>query len=238
MKKKPEEPFWDHVVELRNRMLWAASAVLIFSIAGYIVYPYFVQIISGVLGEKLYVNTIVEGFFTRMNVSFVAGFICALPVFILQLCLFIFPGLTAREKNIILGSIITAFALFAFGIIFSIHSVLPASLRFFKNEGFFPGSISLMINYSKFIEFIFKFLLACGLCFEFPVVMIVLLQFRIITITLLVKNLKYVIIVIFVIAAVLAPDVVSQIILALPMIVLYLLTLLAASVFRIGAHDA
>jgi sec-independent protein translocase protein TatC len=234
--KKKEAPFWDHVVELRNRMLWVASAILVFSVAGYLIYPYFVQLISGILGEKLYINTIVEGFFTRMNVSLIFGCICALPIFILETCLFIFPGLTAREKNIVLGSIIAAFVLFAAGVFFSIQSILPVSLRFFKREGFFPGSVGLMINYSKFIQFIFKFLLACGLCFEFPVVMIVLLQFHILTIAVLVKNLKYVIIVIFTIAAFLAPDVISQITLALPMIVLYLLTLLAASLFRIGAR--
>lgn len=94
----------------------------------------------------------------------------------------------------------------------------------------------MMINYSKFIEFIFKFMLACGLCFEFPVVLIVLLQFNILTTAILVKNLKYVIVVIFILAAVLAPDVISQITLALPMVILYLLTLMAASFFRIGAR--
>jgi len=229
-------PFWDHVVELRNRMLWVVSGILAFAIAGYLIYPYFVQIISGILGEKLYINTIVEGFFTRMNVSLIFGCICALPIFILQACLFIFPGLTAREKNIVLGSIIAAFVLFAAGVFFSIQSVLPASLHFFKTEGFFPGSVGLMINYSKFIQFVFKFLLACGFCFEFPVVLIVLIQFHVLTVATLVKNLKYVIIVIFAIAAVLAPDVVSQITLALPMIVLYLLTLLTASVFRVGVR--
>jgi sec-independent protein translocase protein TatC len=234
--KNTEVPFWDHVVELRNRMLWVVSGVLVFSIAGYLIYPYFVQLISGILGEKLYINTIVEGFFTRMNVSLIFGCICALPIFILQVCLFIFPGLTAHEKNIVLGSIIAAFVLFAAGVFFSIQSVLPASLRFLKTEGFFPGSVGLMINYSKFIQFIFKFLLACGFCFEFPVVLIVLLQFNVLTVAALVKNLKYVIIVIFAIAAVLAPDVVSQITLALPMIALYLLTLLTASLFRIGVR--
>jgi sec-independent protein translocase protein TatC len=218
-------------------MLWVAIAVLVFSTGGYIVFPYFVQIISGILGEKLYINTIVEGFFTRMNVSFIFGCICALPIFIIQVCLFVFPGLTANEKRIVLGAIISAFLLFAAGVFFSVKSVLPASIRFFKTEGIFPGNVGMMINYSKFIEFIFKFLLACGLCFEFPVVIIVLLQFHILTIAILLKNLKYVIIVIFIIAAVLAPDVVSQITLAVPMVVLYLLTLAAASFFRIGVNN-
>ncbi len=235
-KTKTEAPFWDHVVELRNRMLWVVAAVVVFSIAGYIIFPYFVQFISGILGEKLYINTIAEGFFTRMDVSLIFGCICALPLFIIQVCLFTFPGLTGHEKKIVLWSIIAAFALFSTGIFFTFQSVLPASLRFFKAEGIFPGNVGMMINYSKFIEFIFKFMLACGLCFEFPVVLIVLLQFNILTTAILVKNLKYVIVVIFILAAVLAPDVISQITLALPMVILYLLTLMAASFFRIGAR--
>lgn len=98
-KTKTEAPFWDHVVELRNRMLWVVAAVVVFSIAGYIIFPYFVQFISGILGEKLYINTIAEGFFTRMDVSLIFGCICALPLFIIQVCLFTFPGLTGHEKS-------------------------------------------------------------------------------------------------------------------------------------------
>ncbi len=206
-----------------------------FAIIGYIIFPHFIQIVSSILGEKLYINTIVEGFLTRMNVSLIFGCICALPVFIIQICLFIFPGLTAGEKRIVLASIISAFVLFSVGVFFSFQSILPVSVRFFKTEGFFPGNVGLLINYSKFIEFFFKFLLCCGLCFEFPVVLLVLVQLNILTVKMLIKNFKYVVIIIFIIAAVFAPDVISQISLALPMIGLYLLTLAAASIFKIGA---
>jgi len=228
-------PFWGHIYELRRRLFIIIAALLIFSFAGYYIFPYIVKILIALLKEELYASDITEGFTLRLKFSFILGAILTIPIFLFELILFIIPALKKQEKIILLITTTCAFILFIAGVIFSYKVVMPYSIAFLKSEVFFPENIKRIISYEKFLIFFFQFLLAFGLCFQFPIILIVLLKLGIIKFSFLTKNIKYFIVAIFIIAAILTPpDVQSQIFMAVPLLGLYFLTILIAKIFKIG----
>ncbi len=235
MIKNRDMTFWEHVYELRNRLLFVLVAVTLFSIAGYIIFPLIIENIYKILGEKLYATSIAEGFSMRLKISVIFGLILALPLLIIQLLLFIFPALNKKEKTIVLSLVISSFILFVLGVIFSFNVVLPASINFLKSREFFPDNINRLISYNNFITFFFQFLLCFGICFEFPIVIILLLKLNLIKMSFLIKKFKYVVVIIFIIAAILTPpDAFSQVMMALPLLALYLACIIIGKIFGLG----
>jgi sec-independent protein translocase protein TatC len=233
---KKEMPFWDHIFELRRRLFIFLLTVLVFSISSYIIYPHFFNLIHNIINEDLYAREILEGFMTRLKFSVILGLFLSIPVFLSQLVLFIYPALKRNEKIFFIITIFVTFTLFVAGIVFAYKYVMPVSMRFLKSSNFFPNYVKLQLTYQNFIKFFFQFLIGFGICFEFPVVLILLLKIGLIKQKFLIKNFKYFIIFIFVAAAILTPstDVASQLMLALPMIILFLLTIVIAKIFRLG----
>ncbi len=236
MSTRTQMPFWDHVVELRNRILVVLVCTLVFSVVGYLVFPWFFRQIAEVLGEDLYATKITEGFATRLRVAVLIGSIASIPMFLFELVLFVVPALTGREKTFMLLSLLATFALFVFGVAFAYRAVLPASITFLKSREFFPDSVGRLVSYGTFITFFFQFLLGFGLCFEFPVVIVLLLKLGVVRVRMLVAWFKYFVIAAFAVSAVITPtpDVVTQSMLALPMVGLYGLCIVVGWVFRLG----
>lgn len=235
MNKEKEMPFWDHVYEIRNRLLIVIGAILIFSIVSGILYPYIIREIGNIIKEKIHIFTYPEGFVTLINISVLLGIFFSIPVFLFQILLFIFPALKKKEKAYMLAVLLTSYVLFLFGIFFAYKSVLPISINFFKQKVFYPENVGRVISFEKFISFLFQFLMGFGLCFQFPIVLIFLLKINVIKTKALIKNFKYVVAFIFIISAVLTPpDIVSQILLATPMIILYLFCILIGKIFKLG----
>jgi sec-independent protein translocase protein TatC len=238
MKKKSslkEMSFWDHIFELRRRIITVLIFLILFSFVGYYLFPYLVKMMIEVLKEELYATLITEGFLTRLKVSVIIGAILTIPVFLFEILAFILPALTKKEKIFILSAVSISLVLFILGVIFSYKIVLPFSISYLKSSEFFPEHVKRIISYEKFISFFFQFLLAFGLCFEFPVILLALLKLGVIKFSFLIKNFRFFIVAIFIIAAVLTPpDVQSQILMAVPLILLYLLTILIAKIFKLG----
>lgn len=233
--KKKEMTFWEHIYELRKRVIIVLISITVFSIVGYITFPYYFNFIYEVIKEELHVFNIQEGFTVRLKLSILIGIFLSIPVFIFQAVLFIFPALKKTEKIFFLSGIICSFTLFIFGVIFAYKSVLPVSILFLKSKSFFPNNVVPEFSYEKFVIFFFQFLIAFGLCFQFPIILLLLLKFGIIKMNILTKNFKYVVIVIFIIAAILTPpDWVSQVCMAIPMLVLYILTIIVGKIFKLG----
>ena len=228
-------PFWDHVQELRNRFLYVIISVVLFSIFGYLFYEYFFSAVSSVIQEEMYITRITEGFTTRLRVGFLIGLFLSIPFLFFQLMQFIFPALEKKGKWIILIILICSFSLFTVGILFGYNSVLPISMNFLKSREFFPENVERLISYDKFIVFFFQFLIGFGICFQFPIVLISLMKLELLSLSTLVRTSKYFILAFFTIAAIITPpDIISQLLLTLPMIVLYALCILIGYIFRIG----
>lgn len=228
--------FWEHVYEIRNRLLVVFLAFLCFAILSYIIFPYLIAEILKIVGEQLYATNIGEGFLTRLKTAVSVGAFLTIPIFLFELTLFIFPALKKKEKVFLLCILLSSFVLFLGGMIFAYKLILPNGILFLKSKDFFPDNVGRLIAYNDFINFFMQFLVGVGICLQFPIALIFLMKVKILKVELLVKFFKYFFAGAFLAAAVITPsvDIVSQSLLAIPMIALYALCILIGKVFRMG----
>ena len=170
---------------------------------------------------KLYYMQPSEAFFTYLKVSIAAGFLVALPVIFYQVWMFFLPALTRRER-MVLGLIVPASVLLFFGgLAFSFFLVFPAAVQFFL--GFGNTELEALFSVDKYFDFVIWFVLPFGFVFELPLIMIILAKLGIVGAKFLGKYQRIVVFLAFVIAAVITPtpDVFTQTMIAVPMILLY-----------------
>jgi sec-independent protein translocase protein TatC len=165
-----------------------------------------------------------------MKVAFVAGLILASPFVLYQIWAFVAPGLYQKEKKYVVPFVLGGTVFFALGVLFGYFVALPVGFKFLL--GYATDFIKPMPSMKEYLSFSIKFLLAFGLVFEFPVVLVLLSRIGVVDARTLARQRKYAILLIFVFAAVLTPpDIVSQVIVALPMIGLYELSILLSRLF-------
>lgn len=213
-----------HLGELRKRIIISAIAILV----GFCVAYYYVDDIMAMLvapAGKLYYMRPTEAFFTYMKVSFVAGIIGAAPIWLYEIWVFVIPALTNREKKLTNWFLPFAIILFAVGIIFSYTLVLPVAIKFFI--GFATDELQPLFSIGQYLDFVIAFVLPFGFIFELPIVMIILAKLNLITSDFLRSKRKIFIFLSFVIGGLISPtpDMFSQTMIALPMIILYELSL-------------
>ena len=202
------------------------------------------------VGPPLVFLAVAEAFWIHFKVSFVAAFIASLPIIFYQLWSFIAPGLLEKEKGYVMPFVLFATLLFPVGSLFCFYVVLPFSLTFLL--GYKTASLTPMLSVEKYIDCCLKFILAFGLIFELPVVILYLTRFGIVSPKTLAKHRKYAVLFSFIAAAILTPtpDAFNQVLMAIPIILLYeigmllsiiigiLSALLAGALYRrSAAHD-
>ena len=232
----PKMSFLDHLEELRKRLLIS----LVAAAAGFLVCWAFAEQIFGKLqeplaqflppGDKLAYTRLTAPFFLYMKVAFFAGLFVAAPVILLQLWLFIAPGLYKKERRLALPFILFGTLFFCAGGYFGYRFLLPATCSFFVETG---KQFKQMVTVDDYFGFASVIILATGLVFETPILIFFLARIGIVTPAFLMQKFKYAIVLSFVIAAVVTPtpDIVTQAALAIPMIVLYLLGVGVAFLF-------
>ncbi len=210
-----------HLSELRKRITIAALA---FIAASTVSYFYIQPVVEHVIKpasklEFIYVAP-AELLLAYVRLSIIAGLTTSAPIIFWQLWAFVKPGLKKEEKKYILVSLIGGSLFFIAGVVFAYLVILPFTLEFFANLQ--TNDIKPMISFGNYVGFITTILLCFGLVFETPILMILLARFGIIKVQFFSKNRKYIILIIFIIAAIITPpDVVSQILLAGPMLLLF-----------------
>jgi sec-independent protein translocase protein TatC len=237
-----ELPLLEHIRELRKRIILSSLSIIFTSLISFILYDKYIQLLiipfnnmNTQLDNSLYIQTIFEGFLIKIKISFLAGLILGFPIIIYHLVRFIFPGLKPIEKKVITISIIFSFVLIIFSVYMSYFKIIPLSIRFLTGHQFVPQNIHFLLNYGKNINHIFKFMLYSLLIFQIPLIIEILLFFNIISRQVLVKSFRYIIIAIFLISAIITPpDFISQLGIALPLIILMLLIILIAKIFHFG----
>ncbi len=230
-------PLMEHLVELRRRLIWAFAALLLcFGICFYFagdIFAFLAQPLIHAFGEgegRLVYTKLYEAFFTEVRVAFFAAFFLAFPVIASQVWLFVAPGLYAKEKKALLPFIIATPILFLMGGALAYYVVMPTAIEFFLGyEGQVPGiQQEALPAMGEYLSFVMHFILAFGISFLLPVLLMLLERAGIVTRAQLKAGRRYAILVAFVIAAVATPpDVVSQFMLAIPLILLYELSLIA-----------
>ena len=218
---KKELTLVEHLGELRKRIVYS---VIIFIFGVLISYNYSEIIIKDIVNISPDTNFVfiapTELLMSYIKISLVGGLVLAAPLLLFQLWQFVSPGLNIREKKYIIVSLFSGSIFFIIGLIFSYIMVLPTMIMFFI--GFQIEEIQPMISFSSYLSFVINTLLAFGLIFELPIVMLLLSRFGLVNVSFIKKNRKYFVLVIFIVAAIVTPpDVVSQVLLAIPMMILF-----------------
>ena len=229
-------PFTSHLEELRKRLITSFIAVGIGFVLSYGFKEYLFQILIHPLvkvmkpGDSLIFTGLPEAFFTYLKVAFLAGLMLAAPVIIYQFWMFVAPGLYDREKRLMLPIVFLSSVFFIGGALFGYFIVFPWGFKFFL--GFATETIRPMPSMKEYLGFSAKLLLAFGLVFELPLVITFLAKLGVVSVEFLKKNRKYALLLFFIGAAVLTPpDVVTQIMMAMPLMVLYEISILGARMF-------
>lgn len=232
----PKMTFLDHLEELRKRLMISLIAVVVgFAACWAFAEPIFAKLqepLTAFLppGDTLAYTRLTAPFFLYMKVAFFAGLFAASPVILLQLWLFISPGLYKRERRLALPFIILGTLFFVAGGYFGYRYLLPATCSFFVETG---KQFKQMVTVDDYFSFASVIILACGLVFETPILIFFLARLGIVTPAFLMKKFKYAVVLSFVVAAIVTPtpDMVTQAALAVPMILLYLIGTGVAYVF-------
>ncbi|MGE4311730.1 MAG: twin-arginine translocase subunit TatC [Desulfovibrio sp.] len=226
----------DHLGELRMRIVRCCIAIVLgFFACWAVVDPIFNALVDPLLavlpkGSHAIYTTLPEGFFTRMYIALVAGIFAASPVIFYQIWSFIAPGLYEEEKKYIIPIAVMSALFFACGGAFCYFVVFPYAFSFFVS--FATEEIVAMPKVSDYLSFVLKLILAFGIIFEMPLFAFFLARMGVITGAMMRKARRYAILGIFVVAAILTPpDVVSQLLMACPMLVLYEISILVAAAF-------
>ena len=233
-----EQPFVQHLVELRDRLIKAVIAVGI-AAAALSLYPgpaALYDLLASPLvatlpkGSSLIATSVISPFLVPLQVMFMAAFMLALPVVLWQVWAFVAPGLYSHEKKLVLPLVVSSTLLFFIGVAFCYFFVFGQVFKFIQN--FAPESIKATPDIEAYLSFVLTMFLAFGLAFEVPIVVIVLARMGLVSIAKLKDFRGYFVVLAFIIAAIVTPpDVVSQLALAIPMCILYEIGIWAAQIF-------
>lgn len=233
-----EQPFVQHLMELRDRLIkvMAAMAVTTAILALYPGPGALYDILAAPLvahlpkGATLIATSVISPFMVPLKIMLMSAFLLALPVVLWQVWAFVAPGLYNHEKKLVLPLVISSTMLFFIGVAFCYFFVFGQVFSFIQS--FAPKSITAAPDIEAYLSFVLTMFLAFGVAFEVPIVVIVLARMGIVSVDKLKEFRGYFIVLAFIIAAIVTPpDVVSQLSLALPMVLLYEIGIWAAQLF-------
>lgn len=229
-----EKPIGEHLQELRKRFLWCFVLVLV---AFFVIASYWsedlVEILSAPVKAQgiqfIYVG-LAEALVAQLKVAFIASVVVASPFIIWNIWSFVKPALYDNEKKYVLTFTFASVILFVLGVAFGYMVVFLSAITFFVYVG--QGIATPMLSISDYVSFLFGFVIPFGLVFEMPIISFVLARMGLVTAKSLSAFRKYIVLVIFVVAAFLTPpDVFSQCLMALPMLILYELGIIVVKIF-------
>ncbi len=221
-----EGTFLSHLIELRNRVLRALIAVAVV----FVCLVYFAQDIYALIAQPM-IDALPEGasmiatevatpFLTPIKLTLWVSFVIAVPIVLYQVWAFVAPGLYQHEKRMVWPLLASSTLLFYLGMAFAYLVVFPLAFSFFI--GFAPEGVSVMTDIRAYLDFVFSMFLAFGIAFEVPVAIVLLVRMGVADPNSLAKKRPYVVVWTFVIAMMITPpDIISQTLLAIPMLALF-----------------
>ena len=237
MKVHSEQPLIKHLFELRTTVLRCIISIILITI---ILLPFANQIYSFIAtpliaklpeGSSMIATEVASPFFAPFKLTLFCGIFFSIPYILYQTWSFIAPGLYINERKLILPLLISSSLLFYLGIFFAYYAVFPILFAFLTTT--VPSNITIMTDINHYLDFILKLFFAFGISFEIPIATILLIKSNFITIEKLSSNRPYVILFAFFVGMLLTPpDVISQILLAIPIWVLFEIGLVLGKYFK------
>lgn len=238
---RKEMSLFEHLAELRLRLAYALLGVAVGSVVAYcfsgpffdlLTAPYFNSFSSPTSSAPGMADLIgtgpAEAFLLKIKVSLFIGVLLASPVVFFQIWLFIAPGLYEGERKWLVPFLLASTLLFVGGAVFCYQAVFPVAFRFF-NEEYASIGIKPVIKISEYLSLVIQLMLAFGLVFELPVLTMFLARFGVVDHHMLTRWFRPAVLVIFILSAILTPpDIISQFLLAVPMLILYGVSILVA----------
>ena len=226
-----------HIADLRKRLVISSITVVIMFFACFSFYEPILEWMMAPVKHALPAGTsmiaveIQETFFTAMKVAFFGGFIISLPVIFWQLWLFLAPGLYDHEKKLVVPFVFFATLMFLLGASFAYYIVVPIGFDFLIAFG--NSVVSVLPSIGKYVGFFTKLMIGFGIAFELPVITFFLAKIGIVNDQMLKDFFRYAVVLIFIISAILTPpDVISQVLMAAPLLILYGVSIYIAKVFN------
>jgi sec-independent protein translocase protein TatC len=217
-----EMGFFDHLEELRNRIIVVILAVIVTSAVAFLFMPGLIEILrEELIGVPLHTFSPIEAIFVTFKASIYAGIVISSPIIIYEIWAFVSPGLTKKERRMIIFALIPTIALFLVGALFAYGIILPITLKFFFRFSYQMSTP--LFGLDKTLSFVFSMLFIFGMVFQFPLVIAVLARLGVINHRQLASKRKHALLLIFVVAGIITPDptVVSQTIVGIPLYVLF-----------------
>ena len=237
MKVHSEQPLIKHLFELRTTALRCIISIVLITI---ILLPFANQIYSFIAtpliaklpeGSSMIATEVTSPFFAPFKLTLFCGIFFSIPYILYQTWSFIAPGLYINERKLILPLLISSSLLFYLGIFFAYYAVFPILFAFLTTTA--PSNITIMTDINHYLDFILKLFFAFGISFEIPIATILLIKSNFITIEKLSSNRPYIILFAFFVGMLLTPpDVISQILLAIPIWVLFEIGLVLGKYFK------
>ena len=239
---KKDMPILEHIRELRNVIITSIIAFVISCIVSFILSKQIISIftepftrIDSLVEKTLVVSSIAEGFVAQLRITVISGFILSMPVHIFGITRFVFPGLSVREKRIVMSFLIFSLLLIMAGAYMVYFRLIPLAINFLTNPFFVPGTVGFLLNYETNIFYLLSFMLWAVLALQIPLIMEILLAMNILKRWQVWKATRFIIVGCFILAAIITPpDIASQIGVALPLVCFHFLALLVAKIFKFG----
>lgn len=214
----------EHLTELRSCLVKAGAALVAGTAVSFYYLEQIIKTLTAPVGQLYYLRP-AEAFMVYLKIALLAGLILASPMVLYQLYSFVRPALTLREKHYALCTIPVIIVLFLGGMLFSYYLVFPRAVEFFL--GFGNGHVNPLISMESYLDFLLMLVVPFGFVFNIPVVLLLLAYLKLLPVNALGRYHKHVILAAFILAAFITPtpDIITQSLLALPMVVLYELSL-------------
>ena len=214
----------EHLTELRSCLFKAGAALVAGTAVSFYYLEQIIEALTAPVGQLYYLRP-AEAFMVYLKIALLAGLILASPMVLFQLYSFVRPALTLREKHYALCTIPIIIVLFLGGMLFSYYFVFPRAVEFFL--GFGNGHVNPLISMESYLDFLLMLVVTFGFIFNIPVVFLLLAYLKLLPVNALGRYHKHVILAAFILAAFITPtpDIITQSLLALPMVVLYELSL-------------
>lgn len=224
----------DHLDELRTTLIQAALVVVAAGFACWFVSGRLLDLLTQpmvVSGNNVYFHAPVEAFLTRLKISLVCGVFAVLPLVLLRVYRFVAPGLYQRERKVVAPVVIVSVGLFYTGVVFAFTVMIPLVVRFMLS--FATPTMQPLIGIGPYFEFVSRLCLAFGLVFELPMVVLLLSSLGVVSAGVLWRGWRWATVIIFTASAILTPpDVLSQLLMAGPVLLLYVGSVAVAKVLE------